>query len=154
MFACRQFLFSAYHWMVPEEIRPRSMALKRLQKQSQGRILGGPFRGMKYLDQSVGSVLLAKILGTYELELHSVIERICQSEYDLIIDVGAAEGYYAVGLAMRCRNSRVVAFEMEATGRDLLAQLAASNNVSKRIHIEGICTLDALTQALALLGTH
>lgn len=63
------------------------------------RILAGPFRGMKYIENSHGSAYLPKILGSYEKELHKFIPRIVEEEYELILDIGAAEGYYAVGLS-------------------------------------------------------
>src|SRR6516162_7464404 len=37
----------------------------------------GPFRGMKYTaEKSVGSVLVPKLLGSYERELHPLLERL------------------------------------------------------------------------------
>jgi hypothetical protein len=36
-------------------------------------ILGGPFRGMKYISEAQGSVLIPKLLGIYEKELQPVI---------------------------------------------------------------------------------
>lgn len=61
-------------------------------------IYSGPFRGMKYLRASTGSVILPKLIGTYENELHFVFNEIRGNNYDQFIDVGAAEGYYVVGL--------------------------------------------------------
>ena len=60
----------------------------------------GPFRGLQYIDNSVGSTLPPKLMGTYERELIWVIDEMISTEPDIIIDIGAAEGYYAVGLAM------------------------------------------------------
>src|SRR6478672_6897407 len=62
----------------------------------------GPFKGMKYPGvNSVGSALIPKLLGSYERELHPLIDSICAGQYDQVVDIGCAEGYYAVGLAMR-----------------------------------------------------
>ena len=66
-----------------------------------GRVASGPFAGMRHGDIAVGSVLTVKLLGTYEKELWPIIDQIIATAYPLIIDIGAAEGYYAVGLAMR-----------------------------------------------------
>ena len=59
------------------------------------------------------------MLGTYEKELNSVIEEACAAHPSLIVDVGAAEGYYACGMALRNPQARVVAFEMQAKGRGM-----------------------------------
>ncbi len=55
------------------------------------------------------------------------------------MDIGAAEGYYAVGLAIRNPSSRVIAFEMEPQGRASLRKMAEENNVQTRIDIRGKC---------------
>src|SRR5438132_1427624 len=74
-----------------------------------GRVIIGPFAGMRILDQNP---FLPYLLGTYELELHSVLERLLERNWDRIIDIGAAEGYYAIGLSMRCPDAQCIAFEI------------------------------------------
>ena len=44
------------------------------------------------IDESIGSKLYPKILGTYELELHSTVQEIVESKYKKVINVGASEG--------------------------------------------------------------
>lgn len=70
----------------------------------------GPFAGMKYINKAHGSSLTPKIIGTYERELHPFIYEIADKQYDCIVDVGSAEGYYAVGLAYLYHKKRTVAF--------------------------------------------
>ena len=38
-------------------------------------------------------------VGSFELELYPVIERIVAAQPEFVVNVGGAEGYYAVGLA-------------------------------------------------------
>ena len=66
------------------------------------RVLQGPFAGMNYLNRSHNSEFVPKLLGSYEAELSEVLEQIIAHDYRLIVDVGFAERYYAVGLARRC----------------------------------------------------
>jgi hypothetical protein len=113
------------------------------------KVLAGPFTGMVYVDQSVGSMFLPKLIGSYESEMKQVIEEICASDYDTIIDVGSAEGYYAVGLARQMPDVRVVAFERNAKGRKLCQKMAAANGVEKRITQLGSCDPENLGEALA-----
>src|SRR3954451_18937011 len=60
----------------------------------------GPFAGMEYLPglEASSGDLVAKLLGTYERELHPVIEGWIAQPPAHMIDIGSAEGYYAVGL--------------------------------------------------------
>lgn len=113
---------------------------------SEIRIQGGPFEGLHYLSRSVGSLLLPKILGSYELELQDVIEGL--PHFDLGLDIGAAEGYYAVGLLRKGTCDRMIAWEMTSEGQALMAELAKSNGVSDRITIEGTCSPESLSKAL------
>jgi hypothetical protein len=121
----------------------------QIERQCKGQIMSGPFSGMRYISSAVGSALAPKIVGTYEQELHPIIENIVRQQPDCIVDVGAAEGYYAVGLAMRIPKSRVVAFETNPDGREMLRQIASLNEISDRIDLQGYCTHDALVACLA-----
>jgi hypothetical protein len=63
-------------------------------------VLHGPFEGMIYPATSLHDRnSVPKILGSYECELHDVIDSALRKKYYLAIDVGSAEGYYAVGFA-------------------------------------------------------
>jgi hypothetical protein len=121
----------------------------RVESESKGVIMSGPFKGMRYISSAVGSALAPKIVGTYERELHPIIETIIQQKPDYIIDIGAAEGYYAIGLALRIPQSRVVAFETNPDGREMLNQIASLNGTSNRIALKGHCSHDALVACLA-----
>ncbi|MBL9148088.1 MAG: hypothetical protein JNM94_05275 [Phycisphaerae bacterium] len=112
-------------------------------------ILAGPFRGMRYGRFAWGSQLLPKFVGTYELELHAALESLIASEPDVVVDVGAAEGYYAVGLARRLPRSTVVTFDTSPASRRLLGALASQNGVAGQVHIRGTCAPSTLEAALA-----
>ena len=108
-------------------------------------VLGGPFRGLRYPAQaSWGSAFLPKLLGTYERELHKAIERVARRPYNLVVDIGAAEGYYAVGLALRMSQAPVIAFEIDAAARGMLARVIAHNAVQARVAVAECCDGDQL----------
>jgi hypothetical protein len=96
------------------------------------RVSGGPFAGLEYPDAEATS-LIPKLLGVYERELHGAVEAAIRAEPEVIVNVGAADGYYAVGLARRCRAAEVHAFEADTEQRALLGRVAALNGVSPRI---------------------
>lgn len=66
-----------------------------------------------------------------------------------VVDVGSAEGYYAVGLALRLPSAEVFAFEASARGRYLCAQLATLNGVRDRVHLLARCTAKRLETVVA-----
>jgi len=104
---------------------------------------------MQYIRGAVGSAYVPKLLGTYERELNDRVETACALRFPLIIDIGAAEGYYAVGLARRNPGTRVVAFEMEEKGQLALKEMAELNRVNNRVEIMGKCEPDNLRSVLA-----
>jgi hypothetical protein len=100
----------------------------------------GEFAGMRLLDRSVGSAFLPKLVGSYESELHPWIRKAASQSWDAVIDVGCAEGYYAVGLArLFDKCPKVYAFDLTPTARRLCQDLARLNGVDGRIQIEGAC---------------
>ena len=62
-----------------------------------------------------------------------------------IVDIGCAEGYYAVGLALRLPNSTIHARDTDPAARALVAQLAADNGVSERVIVGGAMDHAALS---------
>lgn len=112
-------------------------------------VLHGPFAGMKYPRESLlsrnGTPLL---LGAYEEELHPIINNIVSGQYDAIIDIGAAEGYYAVGLARKAR-SPVYAFEAEPRERRRCREMARLNGVERSVLLKRWCDPPALSRLAA-----
>ena len=112
------------------------------------RVVSGPFRGLRYVPESVGSIHAPKLLGTYECELRPQVEALVARAPDFIVNIGAGEGYYAVGLARRLPLARLVAFEANARGRDLTGRMATLNGVATRVEVRGLCELADLSTAL------
>jgi hypothetical protein len=102
------------------------------------RVSGGPFAGLEYPDLAPHS-LAPKLLGIYERELHAAVENAIRAEPEVIVNVGAADGYYAVGLARRCPRATVIAYEADPEQRELCARVAAANGADVQIH--GAATL-------------
>lgn len=118
-----------------------------------GRILTGPFAGMSYPKDSVGSSYKAKLLGTYEMELHELIVRWSKNPPGLVLNIGAAEGYYAVGLA-RLWKCPVVTYEIDPTGRELLTKNALLNQLESQIEVCELASPDILQNRIEIaLGT-
>jgi hypothetical protein len=104
-------------------------------------VLNGPFKGMRYpKTKSIGSALYPKLIGSYERELHGVVERICSTGYTEIINIGCGEGYYAVGLARRIPSATIFAFDIEPEAMRLTKEMALLNGAEKQIQIGAFCS--------------
>lgn len=113
-------------------------------------VAAGPFAGLSLAGFCDVAAIVPKLLGTFERELFPAIESICTNDrHDLLVDIGAAEGFYSVGFARRMPGLRVICFEAIESERRRLAQLADQNGVRTRILIEGLCTPPLLADALA-----
>lgn len=115
-------------------------------------VRAGPFAGMKYYFESHGSSIVSKLVGCYEEPISRWIEEISQKRYDRIIDIGCAEGYYAVGFAYKNMARMVHAFDISSEARLMLERLSALNGVRERITVNGLCDVANL-QALSGRGS-
>lgn len=107
----------------------------------------GPFAGMRYgRAHAIGSEVLPKLLGSYESEIHDVVEEICERSYSKIVNVGCAEGYYAVGLALRIPSARVYAYDVDSDARRLCRAMAKRNGVDSRVTVGSEITRDEIAQ--------
>jgi hypothetical protein len=113
----------------------------------QGKVQGGPFAGMRHPRSGTGHY--AELIGTYELSLIPVIEQVIARKPQLIINVGAGSGYYAMGFAWRCRTTKVIAYEADPTRRGLMQKYLHVNELHHRIDLRGLCTTEALQASLA-----
>ncbi len=133
--------------VVPARLRPYEVLSRLAWRSTAGAVKAGPFRGMRYVREAANSSLVPKLLGTYECELFPHVERLAQSPPPLLVDVGCAEGHYAVGFAMRCASMTVVAFDRDPRAQCLIGELARLNHVSSRLEVRGACSPDALQDA-------
>jgi hypothetical protein len=107
---------------------------------ARNRVVAGPFRGMKVRLSGLSSRhLLGYILGSQELELRDLINRIINRGYGTILNIGAADGYYAVGLALRSPSTQVEAFEALPELHPLIEKSARRNRVADRIALRSKC---------------
>ena len=107
------------------------------------KVLNSPFKGMMYPRfDSVGSAICPKLIGSYEKELHPVIEKLKGRTYTEILDIGCAEGYYAVGLGLLFNDARIYAYDLDPKARLLCRQMAEINGLQDRFEIRSECTTE------------
>lgn len=91
-----------------------------------------------------GASWSCRLLGAYELELRPAVESVVQGAPSTIVDIGASDGYYAVGLARACPASTVYAYEMNFFPARVCHRLAERNGVSDRVAMRGECRTEDL----------
>lgn len=104
-------------------------------------VKNGPFKGMQYPSKrSAGSALFPKLLGSYEAELHETINYAIDKGYTDVIDVGCAEGYYAVGMAIRLVDSNIYAYDTNPKALALSNDMFKLNNIDQsRVFTGNLC---------------
>lgn len=94
-----------------------------------GKVLTGPFTGMVIVPKTADNGHVAsKLLGVYEDELHDWIYDAVESNPDLVMNIGCAEGYYAVGLCRLLPNVAAMAVDI-----DIKANSAISENLMANV---------------------
>lgn len=118
-------------------------------------VAAGPFAGTRYPRSAAIHVpgIAGRLAGAYESELHPAIERLIATEPELIVNIGAGDGLYAIGLARRCPGARVIAYEADPYPARICAELAQENGVESRLELRGACTPSELRGLDAPAGT-
>lgn len=121
---------------------------RHVRESTNSRVQAGPFKGLIYPalpSNAVHASTIPKLLGIYELELQEDIARLLSTRhYDRFIDIGAADGYYAVGIARILDSARTVAFEADPASRQALRSVCRANGLVDEIDVYGYCTADDL----------
>lgn len=112
---------------------------KRLDHAFDATVRYGPFAGLRLAPANVwnsadrGSMLL----GMYEQEVLSSLRDI-PAGHDTLIDLGAADGYYGVGVLVGDLFRNAICYESNELGRAVIRSNAILNGVQDRIEIRGM----------------
>lgn len=155
-------VYRIYRKLLPPSVRtlvrwlamPRwNVAAALVRHRAANTVLSGPFKGMRLSLTPVSSRnLLGYLLGTQEIELHDVVRRVIARDYPRIINVGAADGYYAIGFLRQMTRTKVIAFEGAREHHGGLVQAAELNGVASRFELRGFCRPEDLSSELAELN--
>jgi hypothetical protein len=135
--------------VMPLRYRPQAIFDRLVERAAGDVVRGGPFKGVKYIDEARQQFrLLPRLLGTYEIELWGPLEQAIDRGYQRIVNVGAGEGYYVVGLARAIPAAEVIAFEDNRQRQRLIGKMAALNGVAERVSVHGRCEVADLRDAV------
>lgn len=111
-----------------------------------GVVATGPFQGAPATEDALSHYWI-RLFGLYEFYLHGAVEAAVLKDPPIVVNVGAATGYYSVGLATRLPKATHVSFEMIERSRRALETAALRTGVP--IDIRGLCTASSLLEILA-----
>jgi hypothetical protein len=98
----------------------------------------GPFQGMIIPEYNAAwndGNASTKLLGTYEHEIQPAIEHAMWRDPKILVNVGCAEGYYAIGLARLYPDLMVFACDLDLNNVKCCSEYAEKNDVSDQIEI-------------------
>jgi hypothetical protein len=109
-------------------------------------VQAGPFTGMAYPTGRVADIDAAvpKLLGVYESEIAWVFERAIAQNVTTFVDIGCADGYYAVGMAHASPATTTFAYDISSSARELCSATAVASRVEPRVKVGSRFTVDAL----------
>ena len=103
-------------------------------------VLQGPLKGLDFIERSAEGCHIAKLIGCYEQPLQPYIIDAIASGFKNIVNIGCAEGYYAVGLARVLPGSISVACDTDPKAQAACLELAKKNGVEERVEVRGTFT--------------
>lgn len=102
----------------------------------------GPLAGLDFIERSSEGCHVAKLLGCYEQPLQPYIAAALSNGYAKILNIGCAEGYYAVGFAKASPSLISLAFDTNKKAQEACRLLAEKNGVNERVHVGGLFQRD------------
>lgn len=98
----------------------------------------GPFKGMIFsTETSPASSTYAKLLGSYESEIHPFINIVLARQHQLVVNIGCDDGYYALGFAWRKPGIKVIAYDSNKNAIAKALSLAKKNNLENQVSFAG-----------------
>lgn len=123
-------------------------AERKVYKATNGVVLQGPFRGLKLVNENVFGSEIPKLLGSYEKELNAPLTAALNRSPNTICNLGAAEGYYALGCAKYKSVNHVIVFEALESGRRLITENLSANDIHSNVEVRGLCHEEVLWETL------
>jgi hypothetical protein len=124
-------------------LRYREQFIPMIFEHTGGRVQTGPFRGMSIAPQrSWGDGdICAKLLGLYEDELHMAVAQAVSTLPDHIVNIGCAEGYYAVGMG-RISQCELTVCDTDARALEAVRINAEANGVAVTTSLPAITAVE------------
>ena len=109
------------------------------------KVLSGPVKGLELSLHSIEGCHTPKILGCYEQPISDYITNAISSNYQTVVNVGCAEGYYTIGMARLMPSSLFLAFDINPKAIECCRELAKKNQVTDRVKVASNFSLSDLS---------
>jgi len=116
---------------------------RRLDNILKSTVAYGRFKGLKLSKKTWWGApdKAAMLLGLYEVEILESLANVPET-HNIFIDLGAADGYYGVGVLVAKMFDYSYCFEITESGQRTIHENAYNNNVTDQIKINGIAKID------------
>ncbi len=125
----------------------RLRVAQNVYRQPNGTVTAGPFSGLRLPPGTASHAIAPHLLGTYEMELYPVFERLFQQHFSLILNIGASIGFLALGFAVRFPQTPVIAFEPDPFLRSLIREGIQLNRLG-HVSVKSMCTPQLLSELI------
>lgn len=123
-----------------DQIQKRRLQLSAmLNERFSATVRYGPFKGLQ-LSKEIwwGKTDRAgMLLGLYEQEVLNSVKKAATTRRCSFIELGAADGYYGVGVLVSGMFDRSYCYEISEAGRETIARNATLNGVEARVEVRG-----------------
>lgn len=123
-----------------DQIQKRRLQLSAmLNERFSATVRYGPFKGLQ-LSREIwwGKTDRAgMLLGLYEQEVLNSVKEAAATKRRSFIELGAADGYYGVGVLVSSMFERSYCYEISEAGRETIARNAALNGVESLVEVRG-----------------
>ena len=127
--------------------RKKEYFLSKVIKLSNSQVMAGPYKGTEFVVKSYwGSYdMSSKLLGSYERHIQEkIVEIKNKNNLEIIINIGAGEGYHIVSLIKNNFFADGIAFESETESQNLLKDNLKLNNIENKVKIYGEANFDLI----------
>jgi len=150
LFGFKHALLFSVNYVLDYNVRnKKKKVLNHLVNMYGNNVAHGPFKGFSLGDESWWGGLdsTSKILGVYEDHIATKIFSFSKIK-STFVDIGAADGYYANGVAYADWFDSIVAFEENVKGQKIIESNAISNGVANKIQIFGRADYESIRNVI------
>lgn len=120
-----------------------------LYKEHNNLVIYGPYKGIFFSENNHWGIgdLGPKIIGLYEFEVQNkLLYLVSNFTIENFVNIGAAEGYHAIGIAKKTKIQNFVLYEIDKKGQEILKENIFKNKLKKNIKIENEANLNSICE--------
>lgn len=113
-------------------IRYKKSIVRELSEKLKYTVIRGPFKGLRLPETGAWSDadVLSKVVGSYEAEIFPFLESEVIRNPNVIVNIGASEGYYAIGMKRILPDSDVYTYDIDIKSFKALEYCKVINGVN------------------------